>query len=94
MLITERLNDLLEQEMDTDKFTTLFLGGLNYQKHEVSYVNAGHDQPLCLRGETGGVVELDSTGTPLGMFPGCPYETGERRVLARGDFLVLSTDGI
>jgi len=92
--IIERLNDLLASDMDADRFITLCLAVLNPNTNEVSYVNAGHDPPLVFRSDRGGFELLRSTGMPLGMLAGLPYEVGEVSCLASGDILLLSTDGV
>lgn len=92
--VVERLNDLLGQDMDEDKFMTLFLGCLDHSRHRITYVNAGHDQPVFYSPSRERLQELDSTGTPLGMFTGWEYDLGEELDMQPGDLLVLSTDGV
>jgi sigma-B regulation protein RsbU (phosphoserine phosphatase) len=57
----------------------------------VQIVNAGHCPPIAVRGDA--VETLGSTGFPVGLLEGKPYEV--RRVeLAPGDLLFLYTDGL
>ena len=65
---------------------------LDGEKRTLRYVNAGHNAPFLLR-KNGSVEALDSTGRPLGLFPGGEFE---ERVVAfgDGDSVLLYTDGI
>jgi sigma-B regulation protein RsbU (phosphoserine phosphatase) len=73
-------------------YLTLLMAALDGAGRTLRYVNAGHNAPFLLRAG-GGVEALDSTGRPLGLLPGGPYE--ERRVaLGEGDCLFLYTDGL
>ena len=87
------LNILLEQDLQDDKFMTLFYGELDLKTLTLSYANAGHESPLLYRKATGEFEELESTGIPLGMMDDSEYEENQIR-MQLGDILVLSTDGI
>ena len=56
------------------------------------FANGAHN-PSLLRRADGTVEELDADGMALGMVEGWPYEEGTR-TLARGDLVVLYTDGV
>ena len=58
----------------------------------MSYINAGHNQPI-LRRNSGVVERLDAGGLPLGIKADAPYETGTV-TLEAGDWLVVFTDGV
>lgn len=79
------------QAIDQYFSSTLFYGIIQPQTLLMHFVNAGHVRPLLLR--SGAVLELDSTGTPVGYF-----ETPELQLqtfpLEKGDRLLLYTDGI
>ncbi|MBI4601082.1 MAG: SpoIIE family protein phosphatase [Planctomycetes bacterium] len=92
--VMDRLNDLLSRDMDAEKFMTLFLGCLDHRRHQLHFVNAGHDQPLLCRARDGGVQDLETTGVPLGMMPGWSYDLGPAVDLAPGDALLMTTDGV
>jgi hypothetical protein len=81
--------------MDTDvtMFVTVFYGILDPRDGELTYCNAGHNPPCILRLEDGQIETLSKTGMALGAMPGISWE--QRAVqLARGDILVLYTDGV
>jgi sigma-B regulation protein RsbU (phosphoserine phosphatase) len=57
----------------------------------LSYVNAGHNSPVILRGDE--IIKLEEGSVPVGLFPEIAYKVDEMEVKP-GDFLVLYTDGI
>jgi len=90
--LAANLNDYVYSSSDSHLFISFFLGILDRSRHEVTYVNAGHNPPV-LGGRTGPARFLESTGLCLGMFPGQAF--GEAKVdLRPGDILCLYTDGI
>ncbi len=73
-------------------YLTLFLGIFDSVRHELRYVNAGHESPFLLHG-SGDLERLQPSGRPIGLLSGGGYE--ERRVTLRsGDRLFLYTDGL
>jgi hypothetical protein len=83
--------------MDTDvtMFITVFYGVLDPRTGWLTYCNAGHNPPYILPTMGGGEQsqQLRRTGMALGAMPGLSWERGNVQ-LARGDTLVLYTDGI
>jgi phosphoserine phosphatase RsbU/P len=76
-----------------DKFVTMIVAVVDPQTQRLTLVNAGHMAPL-LRHD-GGRVELlgeEATGLPLGVTDDYPYEA-HHRVLEKGDFVTIFTDG-
>ncbi|MBD3402646.1 SpoIIE family protein phosphatase [candidate division GN15 bacterium] len=69
--------------------TTLILG----QDRSCRIYNAGHPDTLHYRAGTGSVDLISSTGIPVGVMVGMPYE-GKDVELHPGDILVLFTDGL
>jgi len=74
------------------RFTTAFIGEYEPETHILSYINAGHNQPI-LRRKSGTVERLDAGGLPLGIKPDAPFETGTINLQA-GDWLLIFTDGV
>lgn len=73
-------------------YLTLFVGIVNPSTGRMRYVNAGHNTQFILR-RGGGIETMASTGRPLALLPGGPYE--ERTTeLPEGDVLFFYTDGI
>ncbi|MBI1750753.1 MAG: PP2C family protein-serine/threonine phosphatase [Acidobacteria bacterium] len=74
------------------RFTTAFIAELDPATRSLSYICAGHNAPV-LRRVTGSIERLDAGGLPLGIESATPYESGCAQ-LARGDLLVIFTDGL
>ena len=77
--------------------TTAFYGVADCQIGKLRFANAGHPKPLLVRRSLGQVEALANTigrsQPALGLFDDPPYQTSEI-TLARGDFLMLFTDGL
>lgn len=92
-IVLRRVHRLLREVAEPTQFVTLFYGVLDLTARELTYVRAGHDYPLLVRGESFRL--LDAPGTLLGMLDEDEIFLQEATVeLARGDHLVLYTDGI
>src|ERR1700746_1442119 len=74
------------------RFTTAFLADLDPETRTLTYINAGHNQPMLCR-KSGALERLDAGGLPIGISADAPYESGSV-VLAPGDWLVIFTDGV
>jgi len=86
-----RANELLLSESRTDQFITLFYAVLDPESAALRFVNAGHNPPLMVCGET--VVSLCAPGMALGIMQPIPLTETEVR-FAPGDVLVMYTDGV
>ncbi len=73
-------------------FVTAWIGDLNYQTGELSFVNAGHNPPL-LHHDGCWAWKRESSGMPVGLFDGIPYDKFTCQ-LEDGDTLYLYTDGV
>jgi hypothetical protein len=74
------------------RFTTAVVAEYETTSRMLTYVNAGHNNPILLRAD-GRIERLDRGGLPFGIDGRAPYETGSVQ-LALGDFLVVFTDGL
>jgi len=74
------------------RFTTAFIAEYEPASRRLTYVNAGHNNPILLR-RSGAIDRLDAGGVPLGVLEDATYESGER-VLEPGDWLAIFTDGV
>ncbi len=90
--VARRANELLFEQNATSMFSTVFYGVLNLATGRFDYTNCGHNPPLIARAD-GTVVALVSGGTPLGILPERKVRT-QAETLARGDTLLLFTDGV
>jgi serine phosphatase RsbU (regulator of sigma subunit) len=95
------ISDLMhaaDEELSRDNpelfFVTAFAGILRLDSGELSYCNAGHDNPYVLgSGITGEARLADGAGPPLCTVDGFDYSSGERR-MRPGELLCLVTDGV
>ena len=74
------------------RFTTAFLGEYDPGRRILSYINAGHNNPI-LRRSDGTIERLDVGGLPLGIQAEAKYQAASV-VLSPGDWLVIFTDGL
>jgi sigma-B regulation protein RsbU (phosphoserine phosphatase) len=74
------------------RFTTAFIAEYEPGTRALTYINAGHNQPI-LRRKSGSIERLDAGGLPLGIKVDAPYETGTV-TLQSSDWLVVFTDGV
>ncbi len=77
---------------NANMFATVFFGLLDPVNGELLYINAGHESAFVISGDT---LEkrLEPTGPAVGMLPNMDFRI-ESITLARGDSLLLYTDGI
>jgi len=86
-------NELICRDSRSGMFVTLFYAILDSINMKLKYVNAGHNPPFLLREGTDNIISLEATGIPLGVMESIDIK--EREIeLARGDILVLYTDGV
>lgn len=73
-------------------YSTLFYSIFDEETYELIFSNGGHQRGILVR-DGGEITLLEAEGLPIGIFPN--YQWEEKRVtLARGDRLILFTDGV
>jgi serine phosphatase RsbU (regulator of sigma subunit)/pSer/pThr/pTyr-binding forkhead associated (FHA) protein len=90
--ICTKVSRRLFMKTPPERYVTAFIAALDPGSGRLSYTNAGHNAGLLFRAD-GSVQRLEANGTPLGLFPVVEYERVET-TLARGELLLLYTDGI
>ncbi len=90
--IAERLNNIVYENTDFDRFITFFTAVYNSRERSLTYVNAGHNYPFLVKAD-GRVIRPDKGGLMLGVVPAVKYECGVEEI-GRGDFLYMFTDGV
>jgi len=86
------VNRMLCESNDGGEFATLFFGIFAASTRRLTYINCGHNPPLCVR--AGGAIErLGATATVIGAFPEWECRLG-RTPLAAGDLFVGYSDGL
>ena len=86
----QRLHAFLRPLIPRNRFATAVIGHL-HDDGRLEIANAGHCPPLLVRGEA--IERIGSTGPVLGPLPSATWQTYET-MLARGDTLVLYSDGV
>ena len=89
--LMRHVNRLVYESSTTNRYATFFYAELDPQSRVLTYVNAGHNPPVILRGKE--IIHLDATGTVIGLIPDAPYARAGI-VLQPGDVLLAFTDGI
>ena len=90
--VVERANNTLYAQSGSECFVTVFYGLHNAENGILSFANAGHELPLCLRYSDKKVLELEAAGMVLGIRRDNKYvENGIQ--LQNGDRLLFYTDG-
>jgi len=74
------------------RFTTAFIAEYDPASRRLTYVNAGHNNPI-LRRKSGAIERLEAGGMPFGIMEDVPYQCGEQ-ILEAGDWLAVFTDGV
>lgn len=91
--VFEKVNNLAYERNDEELFVSAWLGKLNLKSGKLSYVNAGHSQPL-IRHDSPDFEYLDTQPDSfMGRTEGLKYNEYEID-LNTGDMIFLYTDGI
>ncbi|HOO54704.1 MAG TPA: SpoIIE family protein phosphatase [Methanothrix sp.] len=91
--VAKRANDLIAADAKSGMFVTLFYAILDQKARTLRYVNAGHNPPLVLNGETGNLTLLKTRGIAMGVMDDAEME--EREIgIGEGDLVVFYTDGV
>jgi phosphoserine phosphatase RsbU/P len=90
--LVTRLNVQVSRHAPGSRFITLFYAVYDPSTGLLTYVNAGHTQPLLIR--NGGTVErLTEGGIALGMFEHSRYHTGSTAIQPN-ELIAIYSDGI
>jgi phosphoserine phosphatase RsbU/P len=93
--VVARVNRLLYEVSSVNRYATFFFARYSPATRQLSYVNAGHNPPMLLRGRSQDckLARLDLGGAVIGLLRQVSYRQGST-TLDAGDLLVLFTDGI
>lgn len=89
----KKANDLIAADAKSGMFVTLFYAILDEEARTLRYVNAGHNPPVVLDGETGDIALLKTGGIAMGVMDGANMDEREI-VLSEGDTVLFYTDGV
>lgn len=90
--VCSRVNRVLAGNLAAGNFVTFFYAVIDSRTGQLEYTNAGHVPPVLARAD-GTSLRLESGGALLGVFKNWAFEQ-ECVQLAKGDRLVMFTDGI
>jgi sigma-B regulation protein RsbU (phosphoserine phosphatase) len=90
--VGEYVNRHLCQSLQDEMFVTFFLGLFDPKENKLSYLNAGHIQPLIKPASGAARLLGEPANPPLGLFEG-PFETFVETIDSGAGLLVV-TDGI
>lgn len=90
--ILARTNKVIYELTDDERFASLFYAILDPVASHLSYINAGHQPPLLIRG-TREALWLETGGPVLGLLTDVNFQSASLE-LHPGDLLVLYTDGV
>lgn len=88
-----RVNNELRRGNESELFTTSWLGVYEISTGKLSFAEAGHDAPMCIRrnGEIEWIAPKEKS-LVLGSFEDMPYVITETK-LEKGETIILYTDG-
>ena len=90
--VFDEANEALCEGNSSNTFVTVWAGEIDTRTGHVTYVNAGHNFPVLLRGGRAEFLK-SRPSLVLGAMPGIRYRAGELQ-LELGDAIYLYTDGI
>lgn len=90
--VVRDLNRTVYEVSPDSFFTTLFYARVDAASRQLQYVSAGHEPALLIRAD-GQTVQMESTGTVLGLTPRVSYSC-RTMAFEPGDLLIAFTDGI
>jgi len=91
--VLRRLNSAMTADLSSDQYVTMLLATVDVRSRTLTYANAGHPGGYLFDRFGTRKLMLESTTTPLGMFPdlrGCSQVT---IALEPGDLVLMLTDG-
>ncbi len=94
--LAAEVNRQLCRSTDDSSFMTLFFGALDPEQRTLNWVSAGQAPVFLYRADqtAGQIVELQSSGIPLGIIGASDYQIEAAIHFNPGDILLIGTDGI
>jgi sigma-B regulation protein RsbU (phosphoserine phosphatase) len=90
--LIKRLNQIVFNNTNGDRFITLFIGIYNKITRTVCYVNAGHNPSLVLHNDE--ILQLKLGTTMIGVFDELPFVNEGEIVLEKEAIIFNYTDGV
>jgi sigma-B regulation protein RsbU (phosphoserine phosphatase) len=93
-IVSDVNRQLVIDVQESGVFMTLFYLTVDLQNKCLVWVRAGHDPAILYDPASDTFEELRGSGVALGIDAGHHYEDHKKQVLAKGQIIVLGTDGI
>ncbi|HLR62934.1 MAG TPA: PP2C family protein-serine/threonine phosphatase [Lentibacillus sp.] len=91
--ILKNLNRVVERNVDSSMFITMFYAQFLPYENKLWYASAGHEPGFYYSAETQTFEEIKAKGLVLGVSPDADYREYERTI-HKGDMAILLTDGV
>jgi len=92
--ILSRANNIVGEDVGKERFVTILLAKLDVSTSSIVHCSAGHSPGYVLDGQGNIKAKLKRTGMALGVMPDASYAIEGPLHLAKGDTLLLLTDGL
>ncbi|HVW09452.1 MAG TPA: PP2C family protein-serine/threonine phosphatase, partial [Bryobacteraceae bacterium] len=89
--LMRNVNKLVYESSQSNRYATFFYGEFDPATRKFTYVNAGHNAPVILRGNE--TIRLEASGPVVGLLPGVSYSMDVFE-MRPGDLFIGYTDGI
>jgi len=91
--ILKNLNRVVERNVDSSMFITMFYAQYLPSESKIYYSSAGHEPGFHYNAKTKTFEEIKTKGLVLGVSPDVDYREYERTI-QKGDMVILLTDGV
>lgn len=91
--LLDTINLQVCQDLEANRFITVFVGILDPATHTMQYLSAGHGPLLIYHAQDKSVELLKPTSMPMGVSPEARHDAVKNVVFEPGDRAVLLTDG-
>ncbi len=92
--LVKKLNKLVVENTQGDKFITLFIAKYNFKNNKLNYINAGHNPPKLYAIDTDSISNLEEGCTGLGMLDEIPFINEGCVTFSNPTKLLCYTDGL
>lgn len=91
--VLRQLNRVVERNVASNMFITMFYADYNPTKNVLTYASAGHEPGFFYDAENDEFTEIEAKGLVLGVLDHTDYTEYEREMNS-GDLVILLTDGV
>ncbi|MFW2948183.1 PP2C family protein-serine/threonine phosphatase [Bacillus velezensis] len=91
--VLKNLNRVVEQNVDSSMFITMFYANYNTKNHQFTYASAGHEPGFYYSEKEKKFYDLEAKGLVLGISQDSDYSQYEQH-MDEGDMIVLFSDGV